>query len=196
MKSYKWIKLFLGWLIGLIFRVNRHNEQLQKVEGSMIICANHSSLLDPIVLAIATDRTINYMAKAELFKNKIANWFLRCLGAFPVVRGKADLTSVKTSLKILKNDGVLGIFPQGKRVEEGESADAKMGLAMLAYKTKATVLPVKIIYKTKPGFLRRTDIIYGKPLSFEELGFKDGSKEEFAQVSNKILEIINSLSLS
>ena len=136
------------------------------------------------------------MAKAELFKNKIANWFLRSLGAFPVARGKADLSSVKTSLKVLKSGGVLGIFPQGKRVGEGESADAKMGLAMLAYKSKATVLPCKIIYKTKPGFLRRTDIVYGKPLSFEELGFESGSKEEFAEISNKILEIINSLSLS
>lgn len=115
------------------------------------ICPMH----DVIFVSTSMRRQIYYMAKAELFNNRFVGWLIRKLGGFPVHRGKQDITAIKTSLQVLKRGDVLGIFPEGKRVKQGENVRAKTGVALFAYKTRCPVVPVGLSTKNQKRRLFR-----------------------------------------
>ena len=121
-------------------------------DTSCLICANHTGLSDPILLGIAlgvcTKVKPRFMAKAEIFKNKLFGALVRALGAFPVRRGETDVAAIKEALRILKSNGRLILFPEGTR-NHGD-VDAKAGTGMLAYRTGCGILPVYITPGRKP----------------------------------------------
>ena len=80
--------------------------------GKMILCSNHRSVMDPILLGTSVKkRPIRYMAKEELFvkHGKAVNHFLRALGAFPVKRGRGDTKAIEQAIEILEQGGLLGL---------------------------------------------------------------------------------------
>ena len=131
-------------------------------DGACIICANHTAIIDAVLLVLALGRKGDYgiMAKAELFKNKLFSAFFDMLNAIPVKRGKSDISAVKKSLTVLKNEKKLMIFPEGTRVGENETSDAKSGIGMLAAKTAVPILPVYITPGRKA--FRGCSLICGK----------------------------------
>jgi len=186
---YKIITFLVRPLAKIIFPYSVSYAAEIPKEGPLILCGKHISLMDAVITILTFKRQVFFIAKAELFKFKPFGWFLRSMGAFPIKRGTGDLSALKTSLKILKEGKVLGIMPEGTRVQSIEHTEFKTGAMNLAYKTKAPVLPYGIYtkdYKVRPFKLIR--INYGKPLTFEELGFKDGSKEELQRVTDNILK--------
>ena len=80
--------------------------------GGYILCSNHVSASDPFVLATCVRRRLHFMAKAELFKNRIVGGFISAIGAFPIRRGESDLGAVRESIRLLNEGHVVGIFPQ------------------------------------------------------------------------------------
>lgn len=84
-------------------------------EGGVLLCGNHTSLLDPMTMGIKLKRKVNYMAKAELFNIPVLGQLVRQLGAFPVKRGGVSKESIKTALNLLRSGQVMGIFPEGTR---------------------------------------------------------------------------------
>lgn len=142
-------------------------------KGKMILCPNHQTLNDPIIVALRIHRRRFYfMAKAPLFKKKFNNWFLRQMGAFPVHHGKNDIESVKTTLKHLKNEKAMCIFPEGARLRTEDANDLKNGVVNFALKTGAVIVPSVFIKKTM-AFTFNTFII-GKPFNLSEMDeFKD-----------------------
>ncbi|WP_082989388.1 lysophospholipid acyltransferase family protein [Christensenella intestinihominis] len=121
-----------------------HKENLRIHGGCVVIC-NHISNWDPIVLGHSVKtQPVCYMAKEELFRNRVANWFLRRLHAIPVARGKSDLKAVKTGLSALKNGKILGIFPEGHRSETEELLPFEPGAALMALRADVPVVPVYI----------------------------------------------------
>ncbi|MFQ5574274.1 MAG: lysophospholipid acyltransferase family protein, partial [Terriglobia bacterium] len=83
--------------------------------GPVIIAANHSSYLDPVVIGLAYRHRIRFMAKDELFRKPGVGWIMRLFRAFPVKRGARDLGAVKRALRILGQGGHVCVFPQGTR---------------------------------------------------------------------------------
>lgn len=134
------IKPIFCFLFGIRFVGKENAEGLE----SFILISNHVSNLDPITVHLAVKPKVQLMAKAELFKNRFLKWLITKLGAFPVRRGENDLNAVKTALKILKDNGVLGIFPEGTRSKDFQLLPFLDGAAMIALKTKAMVVPVNI----------------------------------------------------
>jgi len=114
-------------------------------QGKVIIVANHVSVLDPVVLGASLPRPVRFMAKKGLFDIPILNGLITVLGAFPVDRSRTDFQAVKQSLKILANQEILGIFPQGGTRKETEKIVFRSGAAAIALKSKSPVLPVAII---------------------------------------------------
>ena len=88
-------------------------------DGGAVLCSNHASAWDPVLVALKIPRTVplRFIAKAELFKNPLLNWLLRKLGAFPIHRGANDLGAMKTAMKCLQDGQKLMVFPEGTRVE-------------------------------------------------------------------------------
>ncbi|GAW28084.1 MAG: lysophospholipid acyltransferase family protein [Bacillota bacterium] len=115
------------------------------VEGPVIIAANHVSNLDPVVVGCAFDRKVSYLAKEELFQVPVLSWIIRHLGAFPVKRGTGDRGAIRAALDVLEKGDCFGIFPEGTRSKDGNLQQPKLGVAMLAAKTGAPVLPVALI---------------------------------------------------
>lgn len=157
-------------------------------EGPVVIMSNHISLLDPPLIGAAIPRKIHYMAKEELFKNPIAGWFLRRLGAFPVKRGSGDTRAFKQSLKILRSGGVLGVFPEGTRYPEGELGPPHGGSTAIAVRGGARVVPAAIKNIKTQG---RPVVIFGEPLDISREGRL--SREERSEIAEDIMAEIAKL---
>lgn len=138
---------FARFLLKIIFKIRyklivHGNTNLP--ETPLIICANHINLWDPILLAIIFDRQIRFMAKKELFENKFLGFLLEKFGAFPVDRDNVNIKTIKDAIKLVKDNEVLGIFPEGTRVKTVSEKNMKTGVAMIASRAGADVIPVFI----------------------------------------------------
>lgn len=159
-------------------------------EGGYIVCANHTSAIDPIFVGISLRKRMYFMAKAELFKNIFSRALMNSLGTYPVKRGEADIRSIKTSLKLLGSGKILGLFPEGTRNKTSEIV-AEPGIAMLAIKSKVPVLPIAIISSYK--FFKRTKVIIGKPIDLTEYYDIKLKNEDYHKISLGIMSIITEL---
>lgn len=185
---YKRVRAVVGFLLRILFGYSVEGRE-NIPEGGFMVCANHSSYLDPAYLALALDTSVpvRFMAKASLFKIPLLGRMFRKLGAFPVHRNSADLTSLKTALRILKEGQRLIIFPEGTRFKPGES---KGGAAMLALRSGCRVLPVYIA----PGkrIFKRIDGVIGKPF-VPASKVEDLKNADYQKVSDEIMRRILAL---
>ena len=170
-------------------------ENLDKVDGGYILCSNHLSNLDPILLAITHSRPIFFMAKSELFKFRLFGKILNKLGVFSIRRGKNDKEGLNTAENILKSDGVLGIFIEGTRSKTGEFLRPKSGVSVLSYSTKKPVLPVCITGSdnNKVRMFTKTKIRYGSPINCEDLEISTDNLLKFKKSTKYIMNKIISL---
>ena len=113
-------------------------------DEAAILCANHSSAWDPILLVLAMPQNFNVriMAKKQLFSIPVVRWFLRNIGVFPVDRGNSDINAVKTAITSLRDGWNLLIFPEGTRSHDGEIYRFKAGAFTLAREAGVEILPV------------------------------------------------------
>lgn len=169
--------------IKLLFRIKiKGRENLPPKEDGFLICANHTSLTDVFVLAASVNRQIYFMAKAELFKIPVLSPLIRALGAFPVNRGGADVSSIKRTVSLITDGKTVGIFPQGTRHigEDPRQTEVRHGVGLISYRAKCGIIPVFIKTKRRQVKLfRRTEVLIGKPIPYEELGFSDGGMHEY-----------------
>lgn len=183
---------FLTYLLSLIlFRITISGKENIPESGGALICPNHISNIDPVVISFTTPREIHYMAKAELFKNRLLAWFFYKVKAFPVNREKVGIETIKTSLKVLKEEEILGIFPEGHRVNPEDRTPPASGFIVFAIKTKSPIIPVRI--KGKYRFRGKLEIIIGQPIYLEEYYGKKLSDEETHQLSEKIMDTVYEL---
>ena len=139
----KYVMLFFFKILHPYRIIGRENMPLT---GKLLVCSNHVTMGDPIYLGCAIPkRQLHYMAKAELFENKLIGGFLKSLGAFPISRGTGGAQGIQTAIDLLEEEKVVCMFPEGTRSKTGELLNPKMGMVMLAYKTHCTILPVAIV---------------------------------------------------
>ncbi len=194
-KLYIVLRDILKPILKIIYRIEVEGAENIPKSGGYILCSNHTSNIDPIILATSVHRPIFFMAKAELFKNKLLSKFFLKLGAFPVNRGKGDTTALDKAQDVLKDQELLGIFIEGTRSKTGELLRPKTGCAIIAFKQNSPMIPV-CIYNQRKGAVKpfqKTVIAVGKPLTIEELGIKEESSKEFRRVSRVIMDNIRSL---
>ncbi len=140
-----WLGKILSILFcGLMFRIKVSGRQNIPKKGGFILACNHVSYLDPVVLGVACPRNINYMARHDLFKNKIFGWLIFSFNAFPVKRNSADLGAIKEVIKRVKSGKVVALFPQGSRKEIDSQDKPEAGIGFLAAKVNAPVIPAFI----------------------------------------------------
>jgi 1-acyl-sn-glycerol-3-phosphate acyltransferase len=168
---YWLVRAVLQPFFHVYFRLSRIGREHIPQDGPVIFAANHRSFLDPFVIATLARRPIYFVAKQELFANRLQAWFLNSLGAFPIDRGASDQDSMATARAILeRGDGVL-IFPEGTRIRPGSLGSPKRGVGRLALETGAPVVPVAVIgtenirrgWRVRPHKVR---IRAGRPLRF------------------------------
>ncbi len=175
----------------IIFRIEIVGKENIPKEGRLILCSNHISNLDPVMLGIAVPRPISFMAKKELFEKKILGKLVSGLGAFPVDRDGSDLSAIRNSLKVLKEEKVLGIFPEGTRVDKMDLENTKAGIGLIAIKGKSPVVPVYIASKYRP--FSKVKITIGKPINFDDYKSMKLGTEEYREISKNIMKSIYGL---
>lgn len=162
----------------------RGTENLE--DEAAILCANHSSAWDPILLVLAMPQSFNLriMAKKQLFSIPLVRWFLRNMGVFPVDRGNSDIGAVKTAFSSLRDDWNLLIFPEGTRVKQPGQVTPKSGAGMMAIRAGVKMVPVFI--GTAKRLFRKTVIIFGKPFTPTYTG-RRGTAEEYQANTDEVM---------
>jgi len=134
--------IFLA-IFKLLFRLKVTGQENIPQDGPFIIVANHSSLLDPVILGVSIKPKIIFVAAAYLFEIRWLGYLLRKANSIPVQR-ENDIKAIKQTLKILQQGGVLGIFPEGGIDRHKNNLPVKAGAAYLATKIGVPIVPIKI----------------------------------------------------
>ena len=149
----KGVNPFVYWVVRALFqpffhvyfRLSRIGREHIPDEGPLLLAANHRSFLDPFVLGTMTRRPVYYVAKKELFENRLQAWFLNALGAFPVDRGASDHEMLITARTILERGDAVLIVPEGTRIRPGGLGSPKRGIGRLALESGAPIVPLAVI---------------------------------------------------
>lgn len=179
----------------LFYRVRIHGRKKELPEGKYILCANHLSAHDIFLAAMGIHRQVFYLAKSEATKIPIIGGIIKKL-TIPIHRGASDIAAIKSAISAVNEGKLLGIFPQGTRMPgiEPSPEDAKSGVGLITYRTKANIIPVRIKTKeNKIKLFRRIDVYIGDILAYDELGFERGGSAEMDRVSKLIFRRICSL---
>jgi 1-acyl-sn-glycerol-3-phosphate acyltransferase len=157
-------------------------------EGGFIICPNHMNNYDPIVVCTQVRQPIHFMAKTEIFTNRLISWVLKKVNIIPVDRDKVSIDTLKESLGVLKSNKVLGIFPEGTRVKEGERKKPMDGFVVFALKTHSPIVPVHIRGNYK--FRGKVYISFGKPIELSQYYGKKIKQDQMDEISGNIMDQI------
>ena len=180
MSFYEVARVILRGVMPLFFRLN-----VTGLEGvpnrGLIVCPNHVSYLDPVLVAMYLPQQLTFMGKDELFHIPLLSRLFRALGGFPIKRGKADTAAIQTAVDYLEAGRALMIFPEGTRSFSGKLLKFHSGAALIAAKTDADLLPVAIETAGRTRLFKRITIHFGTVI---ENPFRGLSKD---QVSSLIL---------
>ncbi len=130
------------WIARIFFAFSVEGQEHVPESGPVILAPNHVSYLDPVVVGIAVTRRVHFMAKKELFRNPLIGWFLRGLQAYPVTRERVDPSTLKRTLSLLAAGQAVLMFPEGTRGDGRALRAAKPGIAVVAARSGAVVVPV------------------------------------------------------
>jgi 1-acyl-sn-glycerol-3-phosphate acyltransferase len=130
------------WIARTFFALYVEGQAHVPESGPVILAPNHVSYLDPVVVGISMRRRVHFMAKKELFRNPLVGWLLHGLQAYPVTRERVDPSTLKRTLSLLAAGQVVLMFPEGTRGDGRTLGPAKSGIAVVAARSGAAVVPV------------------------------------------------------
>ncbi|MGE5674110.1 MAG: lysophospholipid acyltransferase family protein [Mycobacterium leprae] len=175
----------LAILYRTLYRVRAEGLENIPPTGGVILCGNHFTAHDPIMVGVCANRPVQFMAKEELFRNRFLGFIMRGVGAFPVKRGQPDRAALKRSIDVLQSGGCFGIFPEGTRNRSGKLAKPEPGTAYLALKSGAPVVPVGITSTYK--LFSPVIVKFGKPMSMERYAGAKLTSELLDEVGHTIM---------
>lgn len=174
------------WLVSLLrpfgrtlfrvaFRMRVEGTHHVPAQGAVLLAGNHTGFLDgPLVWAFCPRPAI-FLAKSELFVGPLAR-ALGWLGQVPVHRGKPDRTALRTALGVLRDEGAMGVFPEGTR-GAGVLEEVSDGLAWLALRTRVPVVPIAVLGTAealpkggRPRLRAPVRLVFGPPLQLATTG--------------------------
>lgn len=145
------------------------------MKGKALLMANHASYYDVVVLGIAQPRNIDFMARSGLFV-PVLGWLIRSLGGFPIQRGGGGASGIKETLRRLRYESMVGMFPEGTRTSDGELLPIKAGVMNLARKSGSTIASAGIAgtFEAWPRFRQipgshPVTVVYAMPITPESL---------------------------
>ncbi|MBU0599326.1 1-acyl-sn-glycerol-3-phosphate acyltransferase [bacterium] len=201
---YKLTHLFLRVIFRFLFNLKITGSKNIPRKGGVLILSNHSSNLDPPIIAVSLFREVYFLAKAELFKFKLLKDIFSSLNAFPIKRNAVDRQALANCFQILKIQKVLLLFPEGTRSKDGKLQQGQVGAGMIIAKAKkefgAIIIPAYIKdsfkmlpwgkYIIKPG---QVQVRFGPSIEYSEEILSNLNKESYQKIINITMEKINNL---
>ena len=188
------VRWFFRTLLMATQRLRVHGIENYPSDGGVLVCANHQSNLDPLILGSVCPRPVNYLAKKQLFEFGPLGWFLRWNDAIPIDRESSGIGGMKETLRRLKKREAVLMFPEGTRSADGELLPVKLGFLTIAKRTKVPVLPIGFDGAFQawprgamvPG-LGNIQVVIGEPIFAEEYDSLDD--EAFSELLESRIKI-------
>ena len=172
----------------IIYRPKIIGKENMPKDTAAIICPNHVHALDSAVIIAMNKRKINVLAKEELFKNGFIRWIADLFGIYPVKRDNKSMESIKISLKLLKNNELLMIFPEGTRNGMAKGVKPKDGAIKLAIRANVPIVPVGVQGNFKP--FRKVKVNIGKPIYYSKYKDEVNNKEVMDKLTEELMKTI------
>ncbi len=200
--------VILGPLLRMFFRPQVEGMENIPETGAAIVAGNHLSFSDHFVMPAILPRRITFLAKAEYFtgpglKGRLTAAFFRGIGQIPVDRsgGKASQSAIDAALGVLGRGELLGIYPEGTRSHDGRLYRGRTGVAVMALRANAPVVPCAMVgtFELQPPGrklprLGRVTIRFGKPLDFSRFAGMSDQRYVVRSVTDEIMYEILALS--
>lgn len=177
------------------FRV-LHKERMIE-SGGALLAMNHQSFLDPPLAGICCKREIYFLARKTLLDWPVLGPILPKLNVVPVNQDRADMSALKTVIKLVRAGNCTIIFPEGGRTEDGRLQPAQPGLGLIIAKTLVPVVPMRIFgaYEAYPMGAkfpkpRRITIVVGEPVIFTGADLIGEGRELYQRLSERVMERI------
>ena len=184
-------KTVLRGLYKFFYRVEitgEENKVKAAEKGGYIICPNHVNYIDAVAIVVFSKEKIRFVAKHDLARIGILRWLEHLFDVIPIKRNTQDMEGMKRCLKVLKNDEVLAIFPEGTRHGMEKNGKAKNGAAFMAIRTGKQVVPVGISGTFK--LFSKVYINYGEPIDMSKYKIKGKEKDCQEQATKEIMDQI------
>lgn len=174
---------FKGWVyllvkiacfvpVRVVFRLRVHGLEHVPATGGAIVAPTHRSNFDSVVVGVALQRHLRFMAKAELYRSRPFAWLLRSAGAFKVERGKSDVAAVEQAIELARSGELVCVFPEGTRNRDG-NAKPHSGAARVKLAAGVPMLPVAVLGTDRvrlfPPRLPRFECRFGPALQDDDL---------------------------
>ncbi|MFF3414581.1 lysophospholipid acyltransferase family protein [Streptomyces sp. NPDC002698] len=200
--------VLLGPLLRLVFRPRIEGLEHVPSSGRAIVAGNHLSFADHFLMPAILKRRITFLAKAEYFtgpgiKGRLTAAFFRSVGQIPVDRSgkEAGQAAIREGLGVLNKDELLGIYPEGTRSHDGRLYKGKVGVAVMALRAQAPVVPCAMIgtFEAQPPGrklprIHPVVIRFGKPLDFSRYAGMEGEKAVLRAITDEIMYAVLALS--
>ncbi len=180
-RAYKFFYWLLAGAARRLYRVRVINASNEPLDACFIVACNHTAAADGIIICASMKNQIRFMSKKELFKVPLVGSFLRAIGCYPVDRKSSDITALRNTIGLLKDNDCVGIFPQGTRRPKVDpsSTEVKNGVGLITARSGADVLPVCIKSRSgKTQLFRRNYLIIGELIKNEELDLENNKGSE------------------
>ncbi len=141
---YRLLRLFFSLWLRIGHRLAITGLERVPGTGPVILCANHSSYYDSMLLGLCTRRPVRFMIVDDFYHHPFLGFFVRHCGAIPVTLRGGDREALRRAAELLRSGGVLGIFPEGRLTRTGHVGGGKPGVALLAAAAGAPIVPVTI----------------------------------------------------
>ena len=190
MDSYKTLKFVLKPIFKILYRPTIIHKEKIPTEKAFIFAGNHKNALDPALVALSTKRTVRFLAKKELLEGK-TKLFFKAIKAIPVDRKHTSVSAVDTAIKILKDNGVISLFPEGTRNKTNKILlPFKFGAVSMAQKTKSPIVPFAITGDYKL-FRKGIKIEFGEPIDIRKMELEEANEYLMQKVEELIKKNIN-----
>ncbi len=131
-------------LVALYFCLGGRGRPGVPRRGGLIIVANHTSYLDPVLLAANAPRPLHFLARESLFRRPLFGWLIRRLHAIPLAQDRPNRAALERALKTVRAGGALVIFPEGTRSRDGRLGPAQSGVGHLALRAGVPIIAAHI----------------------------------------------------
>jgi 1-acyl-sn-glycerol-3-phosphate acyltransferase len=164
-----WLLYPLAWfLTHLVCRYRVCGRERVPKTGPLLIVANHLSWFDPLLLAVVLPRRVWFFTKVEIFRWPVVGWLCKGTGQIPVHRGAGDRAALEAALAYLREGKAVVVFPEGTVERQEKMIAAYTGVAMLALRSGATILPIahagtRRVLRTRRSWFPRVEIHIGEP---------------------------------
>ncbi len=202
---------FLFWcffrsIFRVVFDCRIYHADRVPLCGPALLAANHASFMDPPLIGSSLNRETHYLARNTLFRFPIFKNILNYINVIPVDRGGKSPKGLRTVANSLKDGNSVILFPEGTRSHDGHLLSAKSGVGLLAIKSEAPVVPIRVFgtFESYGRHMkwprpRRVQIKMGHPLWLKELreesktASKERTKQIYQEAADQIMAAIEAL---